>query len=193
MGWVWKDETNNGSPSRFGGFGEIENPSSGSGDRCSTRRIVKKQCKTEEVEPGKFIRKCEKTEEILRECVGRPVEVIESNTEYSEDDITNEIVQGSSHLGSSVLEPFSFPGLRGDIEAIERDVFGSFSRFFEAAEDMKNGFFRVFGTPNLYDGESSSSLRKGIPIESELEKEAPPKPRNDESVYSDFAGQIKDV
>ncbi|MCL7026999.1 hypothetical protein MKW94_022781 [Papaver nudicaule] len=37
-------------------------------DRCSTRRIVKTQCKTEEVEPGIFIRKCEKTEQILKDC-----------------------------------------------------------------------------------------------------------------------------
>ncbi|CAN6712899.1 unnamed protein product [Malus baccata var. baccata] len=29
------------------------------------------QCKTKEVEPGKFVRKCEKTEQLLRDCAGR--------------------------------------------------------------------------------------------------------------------------
>ncbi|XP_059668628.1 co-chaperone protein p23-2-like [Cornus florida] len=68
MGWVWKDDDESGdSPN-----GDIEassNPSSYK-DRCSTRKILKSHCKTEEVEPGKFLRKCEKTEQILKDCFG---------------------------------------------------------------------------------------------------------------------------
>ncbi|KAF8369275.1 hypothetical protein HHK36_032718 [Tetracentron sinense] len=194
MGWEWRDETNDSSSSLgFGGIGEIENPNPRSGDRCSTRRIVKFQCKTDEIEPGKFLRKCEKTEQILKDCVGRPVEVIQSNKEYTEDDVTNEMVSGSCPLDSSGIEPFNFPGLRSDIEGIERNLFGGLNRFFEAAEEMKNGFFQVFGTPHMNDGESSSSSRRGIPIEGQIEKEASSKPRNDESAYSDFSGQVRDV
>jgi len=59
MGWVWSDDDNNSS--------------SGSDERCSTRKVVKSQCKTEEVEPGKFVRKCEKIEELLKTCAGRSV------------------------------------------------------------------------------------------------------------------------
>lgn len=40
-------------------------------DRCSMRRVVKNHCWTEEVEPGNFVRKCEKTEQLLRKCAGR--------------------------------------------------------------------------------------------------------------------------
>lgn len=65
MGWVWRED----EPDEFN---NSENPNSSSiGDRCSTRKVVRSQCKTEEVEPGKFIRKCEKTEEVLRDCIGR--------------------------------------------------------------------------------------------------------------------------
>ncbi|OWM84018.1 hypothetical protein CDL15_Pgr004449 [Punica granatum] len=42
-----------------------------SDDRCSTHEVVKSQCKTEEVEPGKFIRKCERTDEIFRSYIGK--------------------------------------------------------------------------------------------------------------------------
>ncbi|XP_042483274.1 fra a 1-associated protein [Macadamia integrifolia] len=195
MGWEWRDETNETSSSiGSAGTGGTETSNFESGDRCSTRRIVKSQCKTEEVEPGKFVRKCEKTEQILKDCVGRPVEVVKSNTEYTEDDVTNEMSKGSFPFESSGMEPFNFPGLRSDIEAIERSVFGGLSQFFEAAEEMKNGFFQVFGTPRIYDRESSPSLRRGIPIEGPLGREAPPPTRkNDESAYSDFAGQVRDV
>lgn len=67
MGWVWRDDGDGaGSVS-----GDVTRYDSESGDRCSTQKVVKSQCRTEEVEPGKFIRKCEKTEEIFRSCVGK--------------------------------------------------------------------------------------------------------------------------
>ncbi|KAJ6425682.1 hypothetical protein OIU84_026289 [Salix udensis] len=67
MGWVWRDddESDDSFP---------KNPnssSSSSGEVCSTRTVVRSQCKTEEVEPGKFVRKCERTEEVLRDCLGK--------------------------------------------------------------------------------------------------------------------------
>ncbi|GMP41221.1 hypothetical protein CsSME_00011392 [Camellia sinensis var. sinensis] len=60
MGWVWKNDE-----------AEEDNSNPRSDDRCSTTKIVKWHCTTEEVEPGKFIRKCEKTEQILSDCVRR--------------------------------------------------------------------------------------------------------------------------
>lgn len=65
MGWVWRDDEDDNNSTA----GDI-NPRS-DGERCSTRKVMKTQCKTEEVEPGKFIRKCEKTEQLLRDCAGR--------------------------------------------------------------------------------------------------------------------------
>lgn len=65
MGWVWRDDEDDNKSTA----GDI-NPRS-VGERCSTRKVMKTQCKTEEVEPGKFVRKCEKTEQLLRYCAGR--------------------------------------------------------------------------------------------------------------------------
>lgn len=73
MGWVWKDDEPDESNSSAGDVIDSRNPRSG--ERCSTRKVVKSQCRTEEVEPGKFIRKCEKTEELLRECAGKYVSI----------------------------------------------------------------------------------------------------------------------
>lgn len=195
MGWVWSDDDNNNDDSQ-------RNLSSGSDERCSTRKIVKSQCKTEEVEPGKFVRKCEKTEELLRTCAGKPVEVLQSNKEYTEEDITNEVLRGgSTTFGSSNSSSdhgaFDFPGLRSDIEVMERNLFGGLGRFFEAAEEMKNGFFDVFiaNAPRIFDAETSSSpsMRQGIPIEEYGRQETRPKSKDVESVDTDFAALAKDV
>ena len=76
MGWVWKDDEPDQINSSASDVSDFPNPkASRSGDRCSTRKVVKSQCRTEEVEPGKFIRKCEKTEEVLRNCVGKYVSI----------------------------------------------------------------------------------------------------------------------
>ncbi|XP_057961139.1 fra a 1-associated protein isoform X1 [Malania oleifera] len=187
MGWVWKDEEDGGWSSSAGS-GDTDNSLDPS-PMCSTRRIVKSQCKTEEVEPGKFVRRCEKTEEILKDCVGRPTEVVQSNKEYTEDDVTGEVVKGSLSFRSSEQQPFDFPGLRSDIESIERNVFGGLDRFFEAAEEMKNGFFSVFGAPHIYDGISSSppSRRQGIPIEDHV------KPNDLDRGHVDLSGLAREV
>lgn len=79
MGWVWRDDEpedeRNWNPSSPGGdiseYRKNPNYYSSSGEVCSTRKVVRSQCKTEEVEAGKFVRKCEKTEEILRDCLGK--------------------------------------------------------------------------------------------------------------------------
>lgn len=77
MGWVWKDDDDgsnyiSSSAGDVGEFRESSNPSGdGDGGRCATRKVVTSQCRTEEVEPGKFIRKCEKTEQVFKDCVGR--------------------------------------------------------------------------------------------------------------------------
>nr|GEX13671.1 hypothetical protein [Tanacetum cinerariifolium] len=194
MGWVWKDDEDD---ERSGG----EIISSRSEAKCSTRKIVSSQCRTEEVEPGKFIKKCEKTEQILKDCVGRPSEVVQSNKEYTEEDVTDQITNGSL---SSEVAPFDFPGLRSDIDAIERNLFGNMNRFFEAAEDMKNGFFNMFGSPHFYDGESESTFgslspppppqrqpsKRNVPIESSPYKTAKPDTHDG---HVDLSGLARDV
>ncbi|KAL8039900.1 hypothetical protein ABFX02_10G066600 [Erythranthe guttata] len=163
MGWVWQndgDDDSNHISSSAGDLGEFRGSSNpnGNGDSgCSaTRKVVTSQCRTEEVEPGKFVRKCEKTEQVFKDCVGRPSEMIKSVKEYTEYDVTNQLDKGSSPFESAEHDgPAHFNGLRSDIEAIERSLFGGIGRFFEAAEEMKNEFFNSVGVPpHMYDRDS---------------------------------------
>ncbi|XP_054801984.1 fra a 1-associated protein [Prosopis cineraria] len=185
MGWVWRDDDDQvrASSRENREFGS----SAQSGGPCSTRKIMKSRCKTEEVEPGKFVRKCEKSQEILRDCIGKPVEVVESNNEYAEDDVTDQVLQrGSSEFGPSDAGAFHFPGLRSDLEAMERKIIDGLSRFLDAAEDMKNGFLDVFAkAPRMLDGPSG---RRGTP-------EASPKPNDHQhgAIDADLSALAKDV
>ncbi|MED6124209.1 hypothetical protein PIB30_056918 [Stylosanthes scabra] len=193
MGWVWSDDDHHNTNGNAN-----SNSSVAVGEQCSTRRIVRSQCKTEEVDPGKFIKKCEKTEELFRDCVGKPTEVVQSNKEYTEEDVTDEVLRGG-RFASSDRGVFNFPGLRSDIEDMERSIFGGLSHFFGAAEEMKNGLFDIFANPpppGIFDGElsSSSSMRRGIPIEEHNHRqEARAKPKEKESTETDFAAMAKDV
>ncbi|XP_031494902.1 fra a 1-associated protein-like [Nymphaea colorata] len=137
----------------------------GSGDRCSMRRVVKNHCWTEEVDPGNFVRKCEKTQQLLRKCVGRPVEVVESDTEYSEENVTYNTSIDSLPYESSNPEPFTFPGLRSDLEFLEQGIVGSFSRFIEAAEEMKNYFQSLSGFSRDWESRNRSTKSADGPFE----------------------------
>ncbi|CAA7394714.1 unnamed protein product [Spirodela intermedia] len=117
----------------------------GAGERCATRRMVTSSCRTEEVD-GRLIRKCEKTEKLLRECVGRPAEVVESTTEHTEDDVTDRpryALGGGGGVGGSGEGVFGFPGLRSDVEAIQQTLEGGLSHFLQMAEEMTGEFFGV--------------------------------------------------
>lgn len=188
MGWVWRNDDEQESNCEITEFNTTQNPNSSSA--CSTRKVVKSNCRTEEVEPGKFVRKCEKTEEVLRECLGKPVEVLKSNKEYTEDEVTDLVVKGSSTLGKLDESPFGFPGLQNDMEGIERHFLGGISRFFEAAEQMRSSIFDTFG--EVYK-ENPSSMRSGIPIEDYPRKEAPSKYSESETGNIDLSGLAKDV
>ncbi|KAK6126520.1 hypothetical protein DH2020_039754 [Rehmannia glutinosa] len=89
MGWLWKNDDSDYISSSSNPRGDDNS------DPCATRKVVRSQCRTEEVEPGKFIRKCEKTEQIFKDCLGRPSEIVQSNKEYTEEDVTEQMVKGS--------------------------------------------------------------------------------------------------
>ncbi|CAH8382016.1 unnamed protein product [Eruca vesicaria subsp. sativa] len=150
MGWVWKDDSSVSNPDND----LTDQPLGGSAadGNCSTTTVVRSKCKTEEVEPGKFVRKCDKTEEILRHCFGKPSEVVQSITEHTEEDVTNQMVRGSALSNQFEETPLNFPELRSDLDDIER-------HFFEAVEEMKSSLFDIIG-----DYDPTSTMR-GIPIQ----------------------------
>lgn len=96
--------------------------------------------------------------------------MIESDTTYTEEDVTDQMVKGSSPLESAKPPASSyFPGLRSDLEAIERRLFVEMYRFLEASEEMTRDIFKSFG------------ISDGIPTEEE--RALPPKenvPKNDD-------------
>ncbi|XP_062207006.1 fra a 1-associated protein-like [Phragmites australis] len=189
MGWRWHDEDDSGAGGRgLGAVPDLSGGRGGEGAQCATRRVVQSRCHTEEVEPGRFVRKCEKTEQLLRDCVGRPSELVESKTENTEEDITDEIKSGSFSLGFPTKEPFAFPGLHSDIEALEKDFFGSLGSVLDEAERMTNDFFKSFGFPSTHDRESRPFPRQ--PSERHIEEGTA---KEEESDYSEFSGQISDV
>ncbi|WOL15308.1 hypothetical protein Cni_G24089 [Canna indica] len=189
MGWKWvEDEEPSGR-----GFGDLVSPNLNPNldrhveddGRLPTRRVVRSTCHTEEVEPGRFVRKCDKTEQILRDCVGRPAEVVESKTEHTEDDVTDEVTKGLASFDSPLVEPFNFPGLRRDIEGIERSLFSGIGDFLEAAEEMTHEFFKSFDHPSWHRRESARSSNE------QLKKDTSKQPR--ESDYSEYSEQMADV
>uniref|UniRef100_A0ACD5VUX0 Uncharacterized protein n=1 Tax=Avena sativa TaxID=4498 RepID=A0ACD5VUX0_AVESA len=190
MGWRWHDDDGEGDGGRgLGGIPDLAGRGGGEGAQVGTRRVVQSRCHTEEVEPGRFVRKCEKTEQLLRDCVGRPSELVESKTENTEEDVTDEMTGASRSLGFPTKEPFAFPGLRSDIEAIEKDFTGNLSSFLDEAERMANGFFKSFGFPSTHDEESRALPRR--PVERHVEEGAGKKAKENE--YSEFGSQITDV
>ncbi|KAG2309142.1 hypothetical protein Bca4012_081939 [Brassica carinata] len=192
MGWVWRDDDASDDVTDHQPLGD-----SAAEVNCSTTStVVRSKCKTEEVEPGKFVRKCDKTEEILRHCFGKPSEVVQSTTEHTEEDVTDQMVRGSSSLPNQFEEknPLNFPGLRSDLDDIERHFFTGMKGFFEAAEEMRSSLFDIMG-----DRDHHHSTTRGIPIEDRPKIEE--HRSNDENVTSqpfssgdiDLSGLAKDV
>ncbi|KAJ4903690.1 hypothetical protein Rs2_17641 [Raphanus sativus] len=163
MGWVWRDDDSSSSDAGSNDVTDHQPLGGSAGEvNCSTSTVVRSKCKTEEVEPGKFVRKCDKTEEILRHCFGKPSEVVQSTTEHTEEDVTDQMVRGSSSLPNQFEEnPLNFPGLRSDLDDIEGHFFTGIKGFFEAAEEMRSSLFDIMGDRDHYH----STTKKGIPIE----------------------------
>ncbi|XP_073005779.1 fra a 1-associated protein-like [Typha latifolia] len=184
MGWWKRDEPSISlSGGDLGDMREFVHPNTRlrEGVACSARKVVRSSCRTEEAEDGRFIRKCERTEETLRDCVGRSVEVVESKTEHSEEDVTDEVKRGVPSFGfpTSSSEPFTFPGISSD--------------FLEEAEGMVDGFFRSFGLPSNHAPHGEPAPFGGQKQEDRgLDKDAPDQPI-ESSIYSEFSGQIRDV
>ncbi|KAH9322628.1 hypothetical protein KI387_017267 [Taxus chinensis] len=161
-------------------------------DRCSIRKVIRKKCNTEEVEPGKFVRKCEKTQEVFRNCIGRPTELVESNTEYTEDDMSRDSSIVSDPLGDKMdeLEPYIPPVLRGDFENFQRGLSGGLDTFINAAEEMARDFFQSFRYPEDAGGHNPFERGAGsFPRERDRRDKA----RKEETGYGDFAEKFEEI
>ncbi|CAL4973820.1 unnamed protein product [Urochloa decumbens] len=97
---------------------------------------------------------------------------------------------GSLSLSFPTNEPFAFPGLRSDIEALEKGIFGNLSCVLNEAERMTNDFFKSFGFPSNHDRESSPFPRQ--PAQRHIEEGTTTK-KTKEGDYSEFSSQISDV
>ena len=75
----------------------------------------------------------------------RPSEVVQSTTEHTEEDLTDQMVRGSSLPNQFEENPLNFPGLRSDLDDIERHFFTGIKGFFEAAEEMRSSLFDIMG------------------------------------------------
>ncbi|CAH8387225.1 unnamed protein product [Eruca vesicaria subsp. sativa] len=193
MGWVWRDDEDASNAGRNDVTNHQTLGDSAAEVNCSTSTVVRSKCKTEEVEPGKFVRKCDKTEEILRHCFGKPSEVVQSTTEHTEEDVTDQMVRGSTLPNQFEENPLNFPGLRSDLEDIERHFFSGMKGFIEAAEEIGSSLFDIMGDHH------HSTTKRGIPIEEHPKIEE--HRSNDENVTKqpfssgeiDLSGLAKDV
>lgn len=121
----------------------------------------------------------------------RPTELVQSNKEYTEDDVTSEVLRGSVSAGSSEHGHFDFPGLRSDIDTIGRSIFGSMDRFFQEAEDIKNSFFSsIFNDSPSSDWDTSSYSRRGIPIEGHPQRVTPNEPASGQVDVNGLAREV---
>ncbi|GLJ31416.1 hypothetical protein SUGI_0630370 [Cryptomeria japonica] len=170
-----------------------DSSSYGSEDRCSIRKIIRNKCNTEEVEPGKFVRKCEKTQEVFRSCVGRPTELIESKTEYTEDDVSRDssIVLNPQGHKLDELEPYIPPIFRGELENFQQGLFGGLDTLMNAAEDIARDFFQSFGYP--VDGDSRSPFERGVGSIPNEQKHREDKVHKEETGYGDLAERFEEI
>ncbi|KAJ6316535.1 hypothetical protein OIU78_019754 [Salix suchowensis] len=102
-------------------------------------------------------------------------------------------LEGCSIQESLRMHHLTFHGLQSDIQDIERHFLGGINRFFEAAEEMKNNFFDVFGDFHNGNPSSSPSKRRGVPIEGHPLTEASPEPKEPSSGNVDLSGLARDV
>ncbi|XP_078430818.1 mal d 1-associated protein [Wolffia australiana] len=164
----------------WGGGSSSSSGEEGNSPRCSTRRVITSRCRTEEVD-GRLIRKCEKTEKLLRECVGRPAEVVESTTEHTLDDVTDRpgwALDGGGNSGGRGVDFFDFPGLRSDVAGMQRSLEDGLRSFVNMAEEMTDNLFRA-----------PSHRRRDSPPP----PPPPPPPEKDARYGDDFPGQLTDV
>ncbi|KAJ1698345.1 hypothetical protein LUZ63_006857 [Rhynchospora breviuscula] len=173
---------------------------------CVTRQVFRQRCSPEEVEPGKHVYRCEKTVQTLRDCMGRPTEVIDSKTEITEHEMdggwkgginfSTEQSQSQSQSSSfgSIWDRNILPGFDDMIEGLEKmteGLTGEIERITEEAERIAGGLFRFPSFPGE-EREASSHRGPSFPPKEE-EGETDETNETLEPLYSEFADKVTDV
>lgn len=97
--------------------------------------------------------------------------MVESYKEYTEEDVTDQMVKGPISFKPAENKSSFFPGLRSDYDAIERHLYSGIGTFFRAAEDMSE-FFNSVCVPHINDDQASSSyMNPDIHMDVEIPKE----------------------
>ncbi|XP_078176437.1 mal d 1-associated protein [Carex rostrata] len=162
---------------------------------CVTRQIIRQRCAPEEVEPGKRVYRCEKTVQTLRDCIGRPTEMIDSQTEITEHDMNEHWYHGldisaeqSSSSSSGNWDRNLMQELDNAIGGVEKmtEIMEGVDRIMEGAEKITNSLFGFLSSPGE---EREDRIRRvlSFPVNEEERKEGK------KYEYSDFADKIKDV
>ncbi|CAI7734791.1 unnamed protein product [Closterium sp. NIES-53] len=79
---------------------------------CWYSRVERRKCRLVRDEDGRPVRECERTQEVLRQCVGRPSEVVESHSEVTREELPpgSTLSSSSSSSFSSSSSSFSYGG-----------------------------------------------------------------------------------
>ncbi|KAJ3698807.1 hypothetical protein LUZ61_002512 [Rhynchospora tenuis] len=169
---------------------------------CVTRQVIRQRCAPEEVEPGKHVYRCEKTVQTLRDCMGRPTEVIDSKTEITEHELDGwnrglnfsvEQRQSQSSSSSSSWDRDIMSGFDDVIEELERmteGIMGKIDRITEGAERI-GGLFRFPSFP----GEEREARSHRVPSFPAKEEDGETDETNEtlDPLYSEFADKVTDV
>ncbi|GJP37806.1 hypothetical protein CLOM_g22214 [Closterium sp. NIES-68] len=97
-----------------GSAGDGGESTTGGGDSdvsCWYSRVERRQCRVVRDEKGRPVKECERTHEVLRQCAGRPSEVVESHSEVTREDLPpGSELSASTFSSSSSSSSFSYGG-----------------------------------------------------------------------------------
>eukprot|EP00250_Pteridium_aquilinum_P015494 c22615_g1_i1 orf=196-888(-) len=153
----------------------LQRPGRQQEDGCSYTKLVRSRCFLHHNGDGKPVKKCEKTEQLLRNCFGRPQEIVESKSESTEEELPDGwTMEGLDEEKGMV--PFShenFPGapsspwkLFQGTDPFSRGLSDGVEGFMQAAEEMMNDALNQLGfykRDEASDGTHPYVLRKKYP------------------------------
>lgn len=147
-------------------------------DACSYAKSSRSRCFLDHNSEGKLVKKCEKSERLLRQCIGKPREILESTTQYTEEDAPHGWTLEASLDKQKELHPFPFdmpslphgssqtPSLP-DMQPFSKGLEDGFEIFIHAAEETMNSVFNQLGIYSHDEERETKSHGSGKRIPSE--------------------------